>query len=144
MTLEQAAVAVPVGRSAAETDLKTRTPTPDPDQNQTICQTPPIDIYEGSDGLVLEADLPGVAEDQLSIQLQDNVLHLFGKVIDKPVDGARLLHEEYRTADFARSFILSDEVDRSRITASTKNGVLRIALPRSQRSRTHRIEIKSS
>lgn len=107
-------------------------------------QTPLIDIYEGPEGLVLEADLPGVGQDRVAIQLEDNVLTLTAKV-DPPVPGeARALHEEYRQADFQRSFILSDEVDRERITADLKNGVLRLTLPKAERAKTRRIEIKSS
>ena len=54
-----------------------------------------------------------------------------------------MLHEEYRVSDFYRSFILSDEVERSRISAELKNGVLRLVLPKAERARTRRIEIKS-
>jgi len=105
--------------------------------------TPPIDIHEGPDGLTLEADLPGATERNLRIQLEDNVLSLYAK-IDSPVpDGARLVHEEYRLGDYHRSFILSDEVDREQITAELKNGVLRLTLPKAERARTRRIEIKS-
>ena len=113
-----------------------------PDRSPT--QTPLIDIHESPDGLVLEADLPGVAQENVAIQLEENVLTLTAKV-DAPVAGeARLLHEEYRQADFHRSFILSDEVDRERITAELKNGVLRLTLPQAERAKTRRIEIKSS
>jgi HSP20 family molecular chaperone IbpA len=109
-----------------------------------VMQTPPIDIHEGPEGLVLEADLPGVAQDGVSINLEDNVLTLTAKV-DPPVAGqARALHEEYRPVDFQRSFILSDEVDRERIAAELNNGVLRLSLPKAERARTRRIEIKSS
>ena len=55
-----------------------------------------------------------------------------------------MLHEEYRPADFYRSFILSDEVERERISAELKNGVLRLTLPKAERAKTRRIEIKSS
>jgi HSP20 family protein len=108
-------------------------------------QTPFIDIHEGPDGLVLEADLPGVAQDKVSIQLEDNVLTLQAEV-ESPVPGveARLLHEEYRRGNYQRSFILSDEVDRERISAKLQNGVLRLTLPKAERARTRRIEIKSS
>lgn len=105
--------------------------------------TPPIDIHEGPEGLILEADLPGAKESNLHVELEDNVLTLHAR-IDSPVaDGARLVHEEYRVGDYHRSFILSDEVDRDRITAEIQNGVLRLFLPKAERARTRRIEIKS-
>ena len=133
MPVDQEAVAVPVDRHAAT-----------PDQHPPAFLTPPIDIYEGPDGLVLEADLPGVPDGRLTIQLEDNVLNLRGQVAPTQLDGAQVLHEEYRPGDFWRSFILSDEVDRSQISASLKDGVLRITLPKAERARTRRIEIKTS
>lgn len=105
--------------------------------------TPPIDIHEGPDGLVLEADVPGVEEQNLTVQLEDNVLSLHAALDPAVPEGARVLHEEYRVAAFARSFILSDEVDRSRITAELKHGVLRVVLPRAERAPTRRIEVKA-
>jgi HSP20 family molecular chaperone IbpA len=105
--------------------------------------TPPIDIHEGTDGLILEADLPGATDQNLSIELEDNVLSLYAKVESPAPQGARLVHEEYRLGDYQRSFILSDEVDRDRITAELKDGVLRLFLPKAERARTRRIEIKS-
>ncbi len=105
--------------------------------------TPPIDIHEGPEGLVLEADLPGAVEQNLRIELEDNVLSLYAKIDPPAPEAARLLHEEYRLGDYQRSFILGDEVDRDRITAELTNGVLRLFLPKADRKRTRRIEIKS-
>lgn len=105
--------------------------------------TPPIDIHEGPDGLTLEADLPGATEASLFIQLEDNVLSLHARIEPPAPEGARVLHEEYRVGDYYRSFILSDEVDRDRITAEFRNGVLRLILPKADRARARRIEIRS-
>ncbi|CAN5687895.1 Hsp20/alpha crystallin family protein [soil metagenome] len=110
---------------------------------QATIQTPLIDIHEGPDGLVLEADLPGVTEESVQIQLEDNVLSLQAQVAPPVPEGARPLHEEFRVATYQRSFILSDEVDRERISAELKNGVLRLTLPKAERARTRRIEVKS-
>jgi len=112
----------------------------EPQQN---FHTPLIDIHEGPDGLILEADLPGATEEGVVIQLEENVLTLHAHVPSPAPEGARVLHEEYRVADFHRSFILSDEVERSRIAAELKNGVLRLTLPKAERAKTRRIEIRS-
>jgi len=106
-------------------------------------QTPLIDIHEGPDGLVLEADLPGVSEKSLVIQLDDNVLSLQARVEPSPPEGARLIHAEFPAGEYYRSFILSDEVDRGRITAELRQGVLRLTLPKAERARTRRIEVKA-
>jgi HSP20 family molecular chaperone IbpA len=140
-------ISVPIGHGAAnghnvhggEPSLAQSHPAP-----SAPVYTPPIDIHEGPEGLILEADLPGVAESQLTIQLEDNVLSLHAKVAAPAPEDARVLHEEYRPGDFYRSFILSDEVERSRIAAELKDGVLKLTLPKAERAKTHRIEIKSS
>src|SRR6476659_1362023 len=95
------------------------TPAPDeapappvPDQ---LVFTPPIDIFETPDGLVLLADLPGVTSETLELQVQDNKLTLFGRVESTLPDQARLIHQEYGVGHYLRSFILSDDVDHDRI-----------------------------
>ncbi len=104
--------------------------------------TPALDIYETPDGLVLEADLPGVSGDNLRVNVQGNVLEIYGKVRWPVPRDARAVYEEVRIGDFFRSFILPEEVDVDAITAEFQNGVLRLVLPKLQRARARRIEIK--
>jgi len=144
MSVDNHSIRVNVGRPTAEPSQQQAAP-----QHAEVMaaphatHTPLIDIHEGPDGLVLEADLPGVTESSVNILLEDNVLALHAQVPQPVPEGARLLHEEYRVGDYQRSFILSDEVERSRITAELKNGVLRLTLPKAERAKTRRIEIKS-
>ncbi len=105
--------------------------------------SPLTDIHEGREGLILEADLPGATDEEVVVQLEDNVLTLQAQPKPPSLENARLIHEEYRVCSFFRSFILSDEVDRDRITADFTNGVLRLVLPRAERTKTRRIEIKT-
>ena len=104
---------------------------------------PPIDIYETADGLVLYADLPGVAAEGLDLQVQDSRLTLFGHVQPKDAESAQVVHQEYQVGDFLRSFILSDEVDHERIQAKLANGVLRVELPRAARAKPRRIDVSA-
>jgi HSP20 family molecular chaperone IbpA len=139
MSTPERTIRVNVGRPGPEP------PTPGRPADPAVeLMTPLVDIHDGPDGLVLEADIPGVAEDALTVQLEENVLSLFARVEPPPIEQGRVLHEEFRPGAFARSFILSDEVDRERIAAELRNGVLRITLPRAERTRTRRIEVKSS
>lgn len=101
---------------------------------------PPIDIYETSTGLVLYADLPGVSTENLELEVQDNRLALFGKVPPENSDH-QTLHREYEIGDYLRSFILSDDVDHERIVARLNNGVLRVELPRNEKTEPRRISI---
>lgn len=106
--------------------------------------TPPIDIYETDDGLILHADLPGVTLDTLELQIQNNRLTLFGRVPDAVPDGARLVHQEYREGDYLRSFILSDNVDHDRITAKLNGGVLEVFLPHAEKAQPRKIQVSGS
>lgn len=105
--------------------------------------TPPIDIFETSDGLILRADLPGVSIETLELQIQDNRLTLFGRVESALPPGAVPVHQEFEVGDFLRSFILSDEVDHDRITARLSRGVLEVELPRATQPEPRRIQVNA-
>ncbi|MBA4031935.1 MAG: heat-shock protein [Planctomyces sp.] len=114
-----------------------------PTSQEQIVFTPPIDIFERPDGLVLLADLPGVTLETLELQVQDNRLTLYGQVQSTWLEGVTLLHQEYPVGHFLRSFILSDEVDHERITAKLAHGVLEVFLPRATKAIPRKIEVKS-
>ena len=117
---------------------------PDPgggEPEQRLLFNPPIDIHESDDGLILEADLPGVSLETLDLQVEDNKLTLFGRVTSTLPEGAMPAHQEYQVGDFLRSFILSDNVDHERITAKLNNGVLRVELPRTERTEPRQIKV---
>jgi HSP20 family molecular chaperone IbpA len=141
MKVTHPSIRVTVGNQPAQPSVPGPPPEGTPDAHRAF--TPPIDIHEAAEGLTLEADLPGSTENNLFIQLEDNVLSLHARIESPAPEGARLLHEEYHVGDYYRSFILSDEVDREKITAELKNGVLRLTLPKADRARTRRIEIRS-
>jgi HSP20 family protein len=112
-----------------------------PPEEPRFLFTPPIDIYETNEGLVLQADLPGVSIKTLELQVQDNKLTLFGRVNPVVPPLARPLHQEYAIGDFLRSFILSDEVDYERISATMTGGVLKVVLPKAAQTKLRRIEV---
>jgi HSP20 family molecular chaperone IbpA len=143
MNMDNRSIPVAVGRSKGENGPEIAPRTDEEHREARGYQTPLIDIHEGPDGLILEADLPGATENNLHIELEDNVLSLHARLAAPAPEGARVLYEEYRVGDYYRSFILSDEVERSKITAELKNGVLRLVLPKAERAKTRRIEVKS-
>ncbi len=141
LNVENPSIRVSVGPKPQGAGLRA-----DPPEDSVDCRhayTPPIDIHEGPEGLTLVADLPGANERNLRIQLEEHVLSLDVRIDAAPPEDARLIHEECRLGDYHRSFILSEEVDRDRITADLKNGVLRLFLPKAERVQARRIEIKA-
>ena len=105
--------------------------------------SPAVDIYETDRGLVLQADLPGVSPDDLDVQVESNVLTIRARTTQQPPAQSALRHQEYVIGDYERSFIVGDEIDRSRIEADLKDGVLSLALPKSESVMPRKISVKS-
>ena len=108
--------------------------------------TPAVDIYETDDAIVVIADMPGVRADGLEIDLRENVLTIDGRLVTEeptttPGMGERLLLQEYETGGFHREFRLTNLIDRARIDASLKHGILRLTLPKAENARPRRIEV---
>jgi HSP20 family protein len=105
---------------------------------------PRVDIYETEDALVMLADMPGVDENSVDITLEKNVLSINGYVEPEQPDSYSLAYGEYEVGDYQRSFTLSDEIDRDKIEAIVKNGVLRLYLPKAGPAKTRKIMVKAS
>lgn len=91
---------------------------------------PAVDIHETEEGLTLWADLPGVRPESLEIFVENNVLQIYGRTRLPIPEDAEPVQEEYRSGDYYRCFILSDDYDTSRLQARMESGVLRLHLPR--------------
>lgn len=102
---------------------------------------PRIDIHETADALVLVADLPGVREDALDLQLEDDVLTLKATTAAPDRSDWTPLRTEFRPADFERRLRIAAEIDREAIAAAFQNGQLRVTLPK-RKPTTHRIEVR--
>jgi HSP20 family molecular chaperone IbpA len=137
MSAESNGLSIPVNQSPpAKAAPANESPAP-----ERVLFTPPIDIYETGDGLVLVADLPGVSVQSLDLQVQNNKLTLLGRVPSSIPPGAKLMHKEYEEGDFLRSFILSENVDHERVTARLNNGVLEVVLPHAAKAPPRRIQV---
>ena len=105
---------------------------------------PRVDIYENKDALYLIADMPGVDDKTVDIELEKNILTISGRVENGRVDGATLMYSEYEIGDYERVFTLSDEIDRDKIIATVKNGVLRLELPKAEQVKPKKIAIQGA
>ncbi|KAF0184155.1 MAG: molecular chaperone [Nitrospirae bacterium] len=105
--------------------------------------TPTVDIVEAKDVIEVHADMPGVDESCVELKLEKNVLTIYGKVEAEIPENHRLAAAEYGVGDYQRVFTLSDEVDREKIEATVKNGVLRIVLPKAAAVKTRKIAVRA-
>ena len=105
---------------------------------------PRVDICETKDAIILLADMPGVDEKSVDITLEKNVLTLSGRVEPAAYEGYREAYAEYEAGDYERAFTLSDEIDRDKIEASVKDGVLKLTLPKAEPVKLRKISVKSA
>lgn len=105
---------------------------------------PRVDIYETKDALLLIADMPGVDEKSVDVELEKNILTITGYVNTDGIKDKSMVYSEYEIGDYERSFTLSDEIDREKILATVKNGVLRLELPKAEKIKPKKIEIKAA
>ena len=105
--------------------------------------TPAADIYETKDDFVVVMDMPGVGKDDLNVTVEENELGILGKVNDKLGEGKNFVRREYRIGDYRRKFSLSNVIDRDKVNARLENGVLTLALPKSERIKPREIKIEN-
>ena len=104
---------------------------------------PAVDIFESEAEITLLADIPGVSSENVSIDLHENQLTLSGEVEPLISEKEGYLLQEFETGTFHRQFTLSDRIDQKAITATVKDGVLRLVLPKAEKARPRKIEVKA-
>jgi HSP20 family protein len=104
---------------------------------------PPVDIFETPDELVVLADMPGVPADAVDIHLEGDELTIDGRVNADGYEGLKPLHVEYGIGGYYRRFTVGEAVDRERINAQLRNGVLAVRLPKAEAARPRRIDVQT-
>ncbi|HVO94394.1 MAG TPA: Hsp20/alpha crystallin family protein [Terriglobales bacterium] len=108
-------------------------------RSQERSVTPPVDIYEDADGLVVKADLPGVAKENLDVRVENNLLTIHGQ--PSHVVAGEPIYREYELVSFYRQFELSERVDQTKISAELKHGVLTLHLPKAEEAKPRKVEV---
>jgi HSP20 family protein len=105
--------------------------------------TPAVDIFETDQQITLLADMPGVATEDISIELREGVLTVASEV--KPWEKAdeQDVLIEFEIGKYYRQFALSDAIDQDKIDAKLEDGVLRLTLPKAQKAMPWQIAVKA-
>jgi len=127
-------------RTVAARSQTATAPKKEEHRSQERYVTPAVDIYETGDGLVVKADLPGVAKENLDIRVENNLLTIRGAAAH--VAPGDPIYREYGLANFYRQFELTDRVDQSKISAALQHGVLTLNLPKAEEAKPRKIEVK--
>ncbi len=115
------------------------------EQKASVSTLAPLaDIYETKQGATLYVDLPGVSKESLDIDIDQHVLTIKGAInLDMP-EKLEPTYMEVRSQQFERRFTLGEELDSSRIEANLNQGELKLFIPRSEKHKPRKIEVKSA
>ena len=104
---------------------------------------PAVDVRETDGAYLMEVELPGLTEKDVEVKLDNNLLTISSKKEEKKEEKKNgYVLRERRAASFSRSFVLPEGVDREKIDAEFKNGVLNLSFPKAPQAKAKTIEVK--
>jgi len=114
------------------------------DRDISSTQWPRVDIIEDADAYHLKADLPGMAKEDISVNVENGVLSITGEKKEerREHEKNRFYHYERSYGKFCRSFNLPDDVDAGAIEAVYKNGVLELTLKKTEAAKPRVIAVE--
>jgi len=115
-----------------------------PETRSESAMRPLVDVFETPEGITLNADMPGVSKEHLSLQIEGNTLTVEGKLQFAMAEHMEALYADVRSTLYRCSFILSPELEASRVEANLKDGVLTVRIPKRAELRPRRIEVKTA
>jgi HSP20 family protein len=116
-----------------------------PANGQSSNWLPAVDVWETESELVLSVDLPGIPEEEIAVELNENVLTVSGERSRSSEQSTeRYYRYERRFGSFSRSVTLPPGVQEDAISAKYENGVLEIRVPKPEEPKPKRIQIGSN
>lgn len=107
-----------------------------------VVYKPSIKILESVESLELIAEIPGADQNSTDVVVEKDTLVLRARVTaPEPAAEARVVYADHRDGDYERSFQLSPEIDRTKIEAHVKDGVLRVRLPKVQKASPQKVTV---
>lgn len=105
---------------------------------------PPVDVHETESEVVVTVEVPGLTAEEIDISVADDVLRVRGEKRSEHEEKGRSYHVVERSyGSFQRAIPLPTSVASEKATADCKDGVLTVSLPKAERARAKKIEIKS-
>jgi HSP20 family molecular chaperone IbpA len=102
---------------------------------------PTTDIYETQDALTVILEIPGVEKPNVDVRVENDVLHVEGRLDLSKYQGLKPLYIEYNVGHYARSFQLSGKIDQNKIGAALEDGVLSLTLPKIEEAKPRTISV---
>jgi HSP20 family molecular chaperone IbpA len=130
-------------REIAVRDKEQIAPTEGEPTREGVYYTPAVDIYADEEAITVRADLPGVKKEDLEIDLKEGVLTVTGHVAP-PESRLKPVYREYGIGGYTRRFTVGDKIDQAGIGAKLSNGVLELRLPKAEKLKPRKIEVRAS
>ena len=102
--------------------------------------TPALDIYQNNDNVGAVLELPGMRKEEIEISLHDGVLTIAGER-QNSANGDKAERTERFVGQFRRSVTLPTQVDSAKVSASYKDGILTVTLPKAEEAKPKKIEV---
>ena len=102
---------------------------------------PTTDIFETEDALTVVMEVPGVNKEAVDISVENDVLKIEAKIDPTKYEGMEPLYTEYNVGHFARSFTLSNKIDRQQIGAKLEDGILTLTLTKAKEAMPRKISL---
>jgi len=112
--------------------------------NRTVATWPRVSVYDGGAALVLVAEVPGMKESDLKLEVHQDVLSLSGERRTEVPEGYALHRRERVPVKFARSLGLPCKIDAEKATAVLKDGLLTLTLPKVPEAQPRQIAVKAA
>jgi HSP20 family protein len=112
-----------------------------PGGNGAAAWTPPVDIIETDDAWIVEAELPGVDRDDITVEVRDSELSISGEIKERERHGI-LRRRTRRVGAFDFQITLPGTADTEHVEATLHDGVLTVRVPKPEQARPRRIEVK--
>lgn len=112
---------------------------------QLMGEYPRLNVWSCSDGIVVDAELPGADPKDVEVSVHEDELKISGRVNGRQLqEGERYLRRERPVGEFSRTLWLPFRASSDGVKASYKNGVLRVIVPRAEEDKPKRIEVESA
>ncbi|MBP5639753.1 MAG: Hsp20/alpha crystallin family protein [Victivallales bacterium] len=123
---------------------ETNTTTQNAESKNYPIVSPKVDIMETETQVFLVAEMPGVSEKNVDVDLQGNTLAIRGTTDFKAPEGFDLTGSEYSpNKEYERQFTLGDSIDLNGISANMKDGILKLTLPKVKELSPRKIVVKT-
>jgi HSP20 family protein len=103
--------------------------------------TPALDLYQTNDNVVAVVEIPGMKKEEIDISLHDGMLTIAGERTGSTGEGENAERTERFSGKFRRSISLPTRVDAGKVTATYKDGILTVTLPKAEEAKPKKVEV---